>query len=89
VDFKDQTLEEAGDLREALNTGAITVDDLHAELGEIITARKKGRSNDREITVFKSVGVAVEDIATAAYVYEQAVAKGLGTHVALNGEARG
>jgi alanine dehydrogenase len=89
VDFKDQTLQEAGDLREALSTGAITVDDVHAELGEIITGRKEGRSSDREITVFKSVGIAVEDIATAAYVYEQAVAKGLGTHVALNGETRG
>ena len=87
VDFKDQTLQEAGDLREALSTGAITVDDVHAELGEIITGRKEGRSSDREITVFKSVGIAVEDIATAAHVYEQAVAKGLGTDVALNGKA--
>jgi alanine dehydrogenase len=89
VDFRDQTLQEAGDLCEALSTGAITLDDVHAELGEIITGRKEGRSNDREITVFKAVGVAVEDIATAAHVYEQAVAKGLGTHVALDGKARG
>lgn len=88
VDFKDQTLQEAGDLREALSTGKITVDDVHAELGEIITGRKEGRSSDREITVFKAVGIAVEDIAAAAHVYEQAVAKGLGTHVALDGKAR-
>lgn len=89
VDFRDQTLQEAGDLAEALSTGAITINDVHAELGEIITGRKEGRSNDREITVFKAVGVAVEDIATAAHVYEQAVANGLGTHVTLDGKARG
>jgi alanine dehydrogenase len=85
VDFREQTLQEAGDLRQALSTGAITIDNVHAELGEIITGRKEGRSSDREITVFKAVGIAVEDIATAAHVYEQAVAKGLGTHIALDG----
>lgn len=88
VDFKEQALEEAGDLREALKTGAITAADLHAELGEIITGIKPGRSNDQEITLFKSVGVAVEDIGAAAYVFEQARAKGLGTPMTLDGVAK-
>lgn len=87
VDFRDQALQEAGDLRAAVSAGAITVDDLHAELGEIITGKKEGRTGDREITMFKSVGIAVEDIATAAYVYEQAMAKGLGTSMTLEAVA--
>ena len=85
VDFKDQVLAEAGDLLEALNTGVITPEHVHAELGEIVTGRKPGRTDNQEITLFKSVGVALEDVATAAFVYEQALAKGVGTHLALNG----
>jgi ornithine cyclodeaminase/alanine dehydrogenase-like protein (mu-crystallin family) len=87
VDFKDQALQEAGDLREAISTGAITSDHLHAELGEIIIGKKAGRSSDREITMFKSVGIAVEDIATAAYVYQRAIAGGLGTSMTLEAVA--
>ncbi len=87
VDFKDQALEEGGDLREALKSGSIRLDDVYAELGEIVTGRKTGRANDREITLFKSVGIAVEDIAAAAYVFEQAESRGLGTPMAFDGEA--
>ena len=88
VDFKEQALQEAGDLREAVSNRSITIESVHAELGEIITGRKEGRSSDREITIFKSVGIAVEDIAIGAYVYKQALLKGLGTVVELNGEPR-
>jgi len=87
VDFKDQALQEAGDLREAIRTGAITEGNVHAELGEVVTGRKEGRSGDREITMFKSVGIAVEDVATAAYVYEQAKVRQLGTLMRLDGAA--
>ncbi len=85
VDFKKQALEEAGDLREVLTNGSITIDHVYAELGEIVTGTKQGRANDREITIFKSVGIAVEDIATAVHIYEQARTKGLGTSMALDG----
>jgi len=85
VDFKDQALDESGDLRDALHGGAITLDHVYAELGDIVTGRKPGRTTGREITVFKSVGIAIEDIATAAYVYEQAEAQGLGTPMTFNG----
>jgi ornithine cyclodeaminase/alanine dehydrogenase-like protein (mu-crystallin family) len=60
---------------------------VYAELGEIITGKKAGRSDDREITLFKSVGIAVEDIATAAYVFEQAECMGLGVPMQLDGNA--
>jgi ornithine cyclodeaminase/alanine dehydrogenase-like protein (mu-crystallin family) len=85
VDFKDQALQEAGDLQEALRTGAISPDAIYAELGEVITGNKIVRENDRDITLFKSVGMAIEDVATAAFAYQQAVAAGIGTHVELDG----
>lgn len=83
VDFREQALEESGDLRQALRTGAIALDSIHADLGEVVTGKKPGRLNNSEITLFKSVGLAVEDIATAAYVLEQAELKGLGTPMAF------
>jgi ornithine cyclodeaminase/alanine dehydrogenase-like protein (mu-crystallin family) len=85
VDFKEQALEEGGDLREALKSGAIGPSDVYADLGEIVTGRKAGRTSDREITLFKSVGIAVEDIAAAAYVFEQAELRGLGTAMEFDG----
>jgi ornithine cyclodeaminase len=58
---------------------------VYADLGEIVTGRKAGRTSDREITLFKSVGIAVEDIAAAAYVFEQAELRGLGTAMEFDG----
>jgi alanine dehydrogenase len=86
VDFREQALDEAGDLQGALRSGAIGPDAIHAELGEIVAGHKAGRQSPTEITLFKSVGVAIEDIAAAAFVYEQALAKGLGTPLPLNGD---
>jgi ornithine cyclodeaminase/alanine dehydrogenase-like protein (mu-crystallin family) len=85
VDFADQALQEAGDLLDALKTGAIQPDAIAVELGEVINGRKPGRRTDREITLFKSVGMAVEDIATAAFAYQQAMAAGVGTFIQFDG----
>jgi alanine dehydrogenase len=85
VDFKEQTLQEAGDLRQAIESGAIQPDAIDTELGEVITGSKHGRRNDGEITLFKSVGMAVEDIATATFAYEQALVSGAGTRLQLDG----
>ncbi|MGH9347379.1 MAG: ornithine cyclodeaminase family protein [Vicinamibacterales bacterium] len=85
VDFKDQVLLEAGDLQHALSTGAIRSADIDTELGHVITGRKPGRRDDREITLFKSVGMAIQDIAAAAFAYEQALVAGVGTHLHLDG----
>jgi alanine dehydrogenase len=84
VDFKDQALQEAGDLLQAIRSGAIGEDHIHAEIGEIITERKVGRASDREITLFKSVGMAIEDLTTASFAYQQALAMGLGTYIQLD-----
>jgi ornithine cyclodeaminase/alanine dehydrogenase-like protein (mu-crystallin family) len=84
VDFREQALQEAGDLQDALATGAIQPDAIAAELGEVTTGRKVGRENDRQITLFKSVGMAIEDVATATFAYQQALAAGVGTFVQLD-----
>jgi ornithine cyclodeaminase/alanine dehydrogenase-like protein (mu-crystallin family) len=68
-------------------TGSIDANSVYAELGEIVTGRKTGRASDREITPFKSVGIAAEDIAAAAHVFEQAELNGLGTCMIFDGEA--
>jgi ornithine cyclodeaminase/alanine dehydrogenase-like protein (mu-crystallin family) len=58
-------------------------DHIHAELGEIAAGHKPGRDNQKEITLFKSVGVAVQDVAAANRVLKAAQSQGLGTEVAL------
>jgi alanine dehydrogenase len=85
VDFKEQTLQEAGDLRHAIAAGTIQSDSIDAELGDVISGKKDRRRDNREITLFKSVGMAIEDIATATFAYEQALARGAGTRLQLDG----
>jgi ornithine cyclodeaminase len=65
VDSIDACLEEAGDLIIAMQRGILSRDQIHAELGEIVAGTRPGRQTDDEITVFKSVGNAVQDIAVA------------------------
>ena len=66
-----------------VNAGEIPESHFYAELGEIITGQKQGRVNDKEITLFKSNGLAIQDAATAKLVYEKAVAAGIGTQVEI------
>lgn len=72
-----------GEIAQAVADGAISEDSLHATLGEIVAGQKKGRENDAEITVFKSTGMAIQDVATAKRVYELAEEKGLGVEVSI------
>ena len=83
VDFKEQALSEAGDLIDSISSGSITSNDIHAELGEIITGKKPGRENDQEITLFKSVGIAIEDIITAGQIYQKALDQGIGQNIKI------
>lgn len=78
VDCKDQARLEAGDLHEPLENGLIQWADVD-ELGHIIAGRLPGRQSDQEITLFKSLGIGIEDIATAARVVSRAKELGLGT----------
>lgn len=83
VDQYESAWEEAGDLIMPLKDGLIDDSHIHAELGEIIAGKRAGRENDDEITFFKSVGVATQDLAAASKVYERAVAEGFGTEVKM------
>jgi alanine dehydrogenase len=83
IDHRESSLAEAGDLIIPLNQGLITQEDIHAELGEVITGLKPGRQTPDEITFFKSVGVAVQDVAAANAVLESARSLNLGSQVSL------
>lgn len=78
VDSKEAALKEAGDLIIPIAEGLFSQDHIFAELGEIVTGRKSGRESDSEITVFKSQGLAIQDISTARKVYELATKTGVG-----------
>jgi ornithine cyclodeaminase/alanine dehydrogenase-like protein (mu-crystallin family) len=64
--------EAMGDLHHAIEAGAMTAAQVHAELGEIVTGCKPGRTDATEITLFDSTGVAIQDVAAAAWAYERA-----------------
>jgi ornithine cyclodeaminase/alanine dehydrogenase-like protein (mu-crystallin family) len=77
VDSKDQARLEAGDLVQALEEGVIHWSDIR-ELGQIIVGRFAGRSHPEDITLFKSLGVGIEDVAVASRVYAKARADKVG-----------
>ena len=83
VDSLEACLEEAGDLIIPLKRGLIQETDILAELGEVAAGRKAGRGSAREITYFKSVGNAVQDVSLAQAVYCRAQEKNLGQEVEL------
>ena len=77
VDSKDQARIEAGDFVQALEDGSIHWADIH-ELGQVIVGRYTGRKHAEDVTLFKSLGIALEDIAVAGKVFEKAHDAGLG-----------
>ena len=83
VDHRESALTETGDLIIPLEQGSITEADIHAELGEILAGKAVGRTSDEAVTLFKSVGVAVQDLAAAARALARAEAEQLGTVVTL------
>jgi ornithine cyclodeaminase/alanine dehydrogenase-like protein (mu-crystallin family) len=85
VDHRPAALVEAGDLLQPMREGAITESHIAAELGDVLAGLHPGRRGPREITLFKSLGLAVEDLAAAARLYANARAAGGGTPVRLGG----
>jgi alanine dehydrogenase len=83
VDVLEQCAE-IGELQHALAAGVMTREQVHAELGDVVTGRRPGRTRDAEITVFDSTGTALQDVAAAIVVYEKATALGRGTEVTLD-----
>lgn len=72
VDRRESTINEGGDYLFALREGAIGENHIKAELGEVLLGEKAGRTSDEEITLFKSLGLAIEDLASADYLYRKA-----------------
>lgn len=81
VDSRAVVWEEAGDLIQPLEAGLIQRDHIHAELGELVLGRKPGRTGNRTVTLFKSVGVAVQDAVAARHALENARKMRLGQEV--------
>ena len=81
VESKEAALDETGDLQFPIKEGLFKANAIYAELGQIISGEKAGRENDEEITIFKSVGLAVVDIIVAKYLYEKAVEQGMGNKI--------
>jgi len=80
-DARESVLNEAGDYLLAAKEGAIGPDHIRAELGEVLIKAHPGRTSRDEITLFKSLGLAIEDLAAAAYVYRTAEQETAGTWV--------
>ncbi len=83
VDAYAAALAEAGDLLIPLGEGAITREHIVAELAELVTGSRQGRTSWSDVTLFKSVGFALEDLATATLAYNRAKERGIGVEVAL------
>jgi ornithine cyclodeaminase len=83
ADRRESLLNESGDYLVPAREGLIGPDHLRAELGEVLTGARPGRGSASEITLFKSLGLAVEDLAAARALLIRAVARGIGTRVAF------
>lgn len=79
VDTRSGALGEAGDILQAIQSGAITQDAILGELRELLLEKVEGRMSDEDITLFKSVGAALEDLAGAILAYEQVAQSGMTT----------
>jgi alanine dehydrogenase len=83
VDSREAALVEAGDVVLAIKDGAIGPSHIKAELGEVVTGKAPRRNAEDRVTIFKSLGLAVEDVAAAHLVYERARERGVGQELRL------
>jgi ornithine cyclodeaminase/alanine dehydrogenase-like protein (mu-crystallin family) len=78
VDLRESTVNEGGDYLQALRAGLITPAHILGEIGEVANGSKVGRCSAADVTLYKSLGIAAQDLAAAHYLLEQAQASGLG-----------
>jgi ornithine cyclodeaminase len=84
VDRRESAINESGDYVLAAEEGLIGPDSIVAELGEVLLGEKQGRTSDDEITLFKSLGLAIEDMACAEYLFDKAQRENIGTWIKFN-----
>ncbi|MFH1462445.1 MAG: alanine dehydrogenase [bacterium] len=73
----------SGEINVPLRKGIINKKDIYSSLGEIVSGKKPGRENDREITIFDSTGLAIQDLFTAEFVFREAKSKKIGREINL------
>ena len=86
VDRLESTLNEAGDFLLAKDEGFVGDEHIVAEIGDLLIGAAEGRKSDDEITLFESLGLAVEDVAAGYVVYQNALERGVGDRLNLGGE---
>ena len=83
VDSREAIMAECGDILLAIKENSFSEHDIHAEIGEVLAGLKSGRAGAEEITLYKSVGIAIQDVATAHLVYQKALKQNVGTRVEI------
>jgi ornithine cyclodeaminase len=78
VDYRESTVNEGGEYLRALEAGAITPEHILGEIGEVAKGSKVGRRSASDVTLYKSLGIAPQDLASAHYVLEKARAAAVG-----------
>ena len=81
VDRRESALNESGDYLLAAKEGLVTPESIVAEIGELLTGSKSGRTSTTEITLFKSLGLAIEDVVSANYIFNKAREQNAGTWI--------
>jgi len=81
VDRRESALNESGDYLLAAKEGLVTPESIVAEIGELLIGTKSGRTSATDITLFKSLGLAIEDVVTAEYLYGKAKSQQTGTWI--------
>jgi len=89
VDRRESALNEADDIRIPLREGVIGEEHIRGEIGEVLLGRVPGRANETEVTLFKALGLAIEDLAAAYHVYAKGKAQGVGTSLEFTGQRHG
>ena len=83
VDSHEAVMAECGDVLLAIKEKSYSAQQIHGEIGAVLARQVAGRSHADEITLYKSVGIAIQDVATANLVYRKAVERHVGTHVEI------
>jgi ornithine cyclodeaminase len=83
-DSKDAVLQESGDIIIPLRDGMITEHSFTGELGALITGQVEGRTSDEEIIIFKSVGIGIQDLISANFIYKKAIVGKIGVTLEIN-----
>jgi ornithine cyclodeaminase len=85
VDRRESALAESGDVLIPMQEGAVNADHIRGDIGEVLVGAVPGRESPDQVTLFKSLGLAIEDLAAARHIYEKGVALDSGVWVSLGG----